>query len=94
MEKKEKKSELLLNTENGWNRIDEKELPSLEAYAKEYISFLSKAKTERLAHDFAVEKARANGYLSVSEKDKLQPGDKVFVSHSGRTVFFILIGNV
>jgi aspartyl aminopeptidase len=92
MEKKEKKSELLLNTENGWNRIDDKELPSLEAYAKEYISFLSKAKTERLAHDFAVEKAKEKGYVSVSEKEKLQPGDKVYISHSGRTVFFILIG--
>lgn len=92
MGSEDKKSKLTLNTENGWLRVDESELPLINAYSEEYMSFLSTAKTERLAHDYAVKKARENGFFPVEEKESLEAGDKVYISLSGRTVFFAVIG--
>ena len=44
--------------EQGWDRLGTEGEAALEAYCRDYVDYLSRAKTERLAHDLALEAAR------------------------------------
>lgn len=79
----------------GWDKLSEKEKAELKDYTGQYIDFISTAKTERLAHDKALEMAKAAGFKdleSIPEGKKLKPGDKVFRSCHGKTLFLAVIG--
>jgi aspartyl aminopeptidase len=95
-EKKDKKSPFAYERENGWKKLDEEESKLVEKYSEEYMSFLSEAKTEREAHDIAVQEARKNGYVSLDTikeaPESLKAGDRIFRSYQGRTVLFAKIG--
>jgi len=86
----------LWKREQGWDKLDEKELKQLETYCDEYIQFLSKAKTERIAHDIALDMAIKNGFENLDELNKegkkLKPGMKVYRSCYGKTLFLAQIG--
>jgi len=91
----EKKSLFGYDRENGWASIDEEENAKIEAYAKGYITFLSRAKTEREAHDIILDEIRGKGYRNIEDmKDgtALKPGDKIYRSCHGRTLFCARIG--
>ena len=42
------KEKLLSSRKNGFDRVDAAELEQMEAYCKEYMTFLDAGKTERL----------------------------------------------
>lgn len=90
------KSKFGIHRENAWNKIDEKDISKIEDYAKEYIGFLSHSKTERLAHNLAVEKAKEKGFKNLDEiEDKaetVKPGDKIYRSCMGRTIMLMQVG--
>ena len=92
----EKKSAFAYERENGWKKIAEGEDQLVENYANEYISFLSRAKSERLAHDIVLNEAIEKSYIDLDKLAKgavLKPGDRVFRSCQGRTVFLAMIGS-
>ena len=81
---------------NVWNKLTDEELNELETYNEGYKNFLSKAKTERLAHDIIIDEAKENGFISLEEKLKegnLKKGDKIYVSNKGKMVALFVIGN-
>lgn len=91
----EKKSPYAYSRENGWASISKREMAKIEAYAKDYVAFLSRAKTEREAHDIILEEFKDHGYRNIDDlKDgaALKPGDKIYRSCHGRTLFFARIG--
>lgn len=88
----EKKSKLALNKKNSWLLINSDEENILNDYCNSYIKFLSESKTERKAHNFAVNIAKNNGYKFIEEYDKLTPGDKVMVSCMDRTIMLLHMG--
>lgn len=91
----EKKSLFGYKKENGWTSVSEKENAKIEAYAKDYIAFLSRAKTERETHDIILDDFKGSKYRNIDDmKDStaLKPGDKIYRSCHGRTLFCATIG--
>jgi aspartyl aminopeptidase len=91
----EKKSLFGYTRENGWKTISAKESAKIESYAKGYIAFLSRAKTEREAHDIILAEIKKSGYRNIDDiKDSaaLKSGDKIYRSCHGRTLFCARIG--
>jgi len=92
----DKKSSFAYERENGWKKISAEEDTLIEEYSRGYISFLSRAKTERLAHDIVLNEAKSKGYIDLDELnngEKLKPGDRVYRSCQGRTIFLAMIGS-
>ena len=50
-ENKKKETVKVWKLEQGWDKLSKQELDELDAYCREYVDFISFAKTERLAHD-------------------------------------------
>ena len=65
----------------------------IESYAKEYMNFLSVAKTERRAYSEAVRLIEAAGFREISKAKTLKPGDKVYRGYHGKTLMACVIGN-
>ena len=65
--------------EPGWEKMSKEDMAEMLAYNSDYIEFLSAAKTERLAHDMALEKAKAAGFRNI-EKTALASGN-LLTSH-------------
>ena len=79
--------------QNGWEDLTKREEKNLEKYCSEYIEFLTKAKTERLAYDESVKLATQYGYVPIGDKKKLKSGDKVYIGSGGKTIMLVRIGN-
>ena len=82
--------------EQGWDRLGTEGEAALEAYCRDYVDYLSRAKTERLAHDLALEAARQAGFVDLEqlarEGKPLKPGARVYRSCWGKTLFVAQIG--
>jgi len=65
----------------------------IESYAKEYMRFLSVAKTERRAYAEAVRLIEAAGFKEMSKAKSLKPGDKVYRGYHGKTLMACVIGS-
>ena len=63
-----------------------------EAYSKEYMDYLSVAKTERRAYAQAVKLLEKAGFREISKVKALKPGDKVYRGYHGKTVMAAVIG--
>ena len=72
--------------------MDENLIAECEAYSKEYMDYLSVAKTERRAYAQAVALLERAGYREMSSFERLQPGDKVYRGYHGKTVMAAIIG--
>ena len=87
----ELEEKLLKKKPIGWkkfeNRIDE-----IEATAKDYIGYLSRAKTERINIRIAIEWAEKEGFKNIDTFSSLQPGDKVYIEYRGKNLFLAVIG--
>lgn len=82
--------------ENGYVSLKKGEERKLEEYCRQYMDFLSTAKTEREAHDLAVAEAEAKGFRNLddlrAEGKPLEPGAKVYRSCRGKTLLAAVIG--
>lgn len=67
-------------------------IPDCEAYSKEYMDYLSVAKTERRAYARAVELLEAAGFRDISQFEELKPGDKIYRGYHGKTVMAAIVG--
>ncbi|NMA43062.1 MAG: aminopeptidase [Oligosphaeraceae bacterium] len=89
-------AELFWRREQGWDKLARGEEKKLERYCAEYIGFLSKAKTERLVHDYMLDLAQKAGFQNLeqvnAEGKKLKPGDQVYRSYGGKTIMLMRVG--
>ena len=96
MAKKTPKQALTYTRANGYEKLSPAESKKLEAVCTEYRDFLGKAKTERKAHDEAIELLEAAGFQDLDGLIRggaaLKPGDKVFRSCAGKTVLAAVLG--
>ncbi len=81
-----------IKRENGVRSMTEAEAQACEAYAKDYLSYLGIAKTERRAYAEAVRRIEALGFKELSQVDTLKPGDKVYRGYHGKTLMAAVIG--
>ena len=78
--------------ENAIGRLSEKEAAACADYAKDYVSYLGIAKTERRAYAEAVRRIEALGFRELSTFETLKPGDKVYRGYHGKTLMAAVIG--
>jgi aspartyl aminopeptidase len=92
----EQKQPFRWQRENGWKQVSAAEKKAINTYCQGYIDFVSRAKTEREAHDIALAAAQAAGFSDLDKRpasgSMLKPGDKVFRSCRGKTLMLAHVG--
>ncbi len=78
--------------ENGWKKVNDEEKKKIFEYAKGYMDFLNKAKTEREFVKHARELADKNGFKDIMEFNTLKPGDKVYFVNRNKSMYLAIIG--
>ena len=91
-EAEELKQKLFNKKENGWNNKSEHEKQEIFDYAKGYIDYMNKSKTEREIIFNSVKIAEQNGFKDIKDVDNLKPGDKVYWNNRGKSMYFAIIG--
>ncbi|MBQ3104569.1 MAG: aminopeptidase [Lachnospiraceae bacterium] len=85
-----------MERKNVWNTYSREQLVAADTFAKEYMDFLNKGKTERECTDYIVNMLEGEGYvdlaLAIREKRKLKTGDKVYSVCMNKTVVAFHIG--
>ena len=91
-----KSASLGYEPKNAYEKIAPAELKRCEELNKLYMEFLGKGKTEREAHDEAVELLEAAGFTDMASNEKngakLKAGDKVYRSCEGKTLMAVVVG--
>ncbi len=87
-----------MERKNIWNNYDENELNNLEKVNEEYRKFLDNGKTERECVDYTVKLAESYGYKNLEDVivagEKLNTGDKVYITNMKKAVILFNIGSV
>jgi hypothetical protein len=82
--------------DNAWSAISPAERESVAAYCRDYVDFLSVAKTEREAFALAVSQAQSRGFVDLDSlrdgAQRLKPGMKVYRGCRGKTLLAAVIG--
>ncbi len=89
---KELKEKLYKNNKSGWEKLSDEELENIFKFADEYMYYLNLSKTEKEIVRNSKDILIKNGFVDISEKQTLNPGDKVFYINRGRNVFAAVIG--
>ncbi|MCC0693986.1 aminopeptidase [Clostridioides sp. ES-S-0048-02] len=81
---------------NAWE-IEKKEnaIEQVMEYARNYMDFLSKSKTERLSVKEIIKLAKENGYISIDEameNGSVSHGDKIYAINKEKAVALFVIG--
>ena len=66
-EAEELKSKLFNKKENGWNAKTEEQKQKIFEYAKGYINYMNKSKTEREIINTSTEIAHQNGFIDIKD---------------------------
>ncbi len=77
----------------GWKNISENEKNDIMNFCKDYINFLNIAKTEREASNEIISMLEKNGYVNINDKEKIEKGDKVYMSNRGKSIYAAKIGS-
>ena len=83
---------LFRDTRHGYDRISAEDSAAMEAYCRDYMTFLNEAKTEREAVQWTIAKAEAAGYRAWEPGMPLSPGEKVYHNNRGKSIYFAHIG--
>lgn len=89
---KELKERLFTDKKNGWENLSDDELKAIFQYADEYMYYLNTSKTEKEIVQNSKEILLKNGFVDISEREVLNPGDKVFYVNRGRCIYAAVIG--
>ena len=91
-EAKDLKEKLFKSKKTGWENLSDEELSNIFKFADEYMYYLNMSKTEKEIIRNSKDILIKNGFVDISEKEELKPGDKVFYINRGRNVFAAVIG--
>ena len=75
-----------------WDRYNEEQMKECEALSKDYIDFLSNAKTEREFVRDGIKACEAKGFKNITTMDSLKTGDKVYAINRDKNLFAFVIG--
>ena len=89
---KELKEKLFKDRKSGWENLSDEELEKIFRFADEYMYYLNASKTEKEIVQNSKEILIKNGFVDISEKETLNPGDKVFYVNRGRCLYAAVIG--
>ena len=96
MAKKKTEKDTAYKRDNAWSKISKTEKKKIDALCKTYLDYLSNSKTEREAHDNAIEIVKEIGCKEITSlkgaAKKLPPGTPLYISKSGKTLMVVRIG--
>ena len=78
--------------QDGWARIAPGDEGKVEALAAEFKAFMNEARHDLLTVAESIRQARAQGFRSLEEYDRLKPGDRVIFNNRDRSVIFAVVG--
>lgn len=88
----ELKEKLFYNPKHASEVISQEETDKADAFCDEYKNFLNKAKTEREAVVYVLEKAKKNGFVEFDRAKKYNAGAKVYYNNRGKSIILAVIG--
>lgn len=88
----ELKEKLFYNPKHASEVISQEETDKADAFCEEYKNFLNKAKTEREAVVYVLEKAKKNGFVEFDRAKKYNAGDKIYYNNRGKSIILAVIG--
>ena len=77
---------------NIWKDMTNEKKAEVDTFAKEYIDFLSAAKTERLAVKESVKRAEKYGFKPADSFKTVKAGDKLYFVNRNKNLFLYVIG--
>jgi len=89
----ELKKNLFFKQANAYDKMSAEERAAMHEYAKGYVDFMAKAKTERECVAYAVEAAKANGYKEYTFGQSMKAGDKFYFNNRGKSIYLFRIGS-
>jgi len=81
---------LIYKRQCAWKHADKDEIFS---FCEGYKSFLNAARTEREYITRTEKVALEKGFVPISEKEALQPGDKIYRINRGKGIMLAVIGS-
>ncbi len=87
-----RETELSMERKMIWEIATDKQLLEIEKLSKDYMDFISRAKTERLTTDILVEMLESAGFRDIKECKELVPGSKAYVVNRNKNVAAFNIG--
>lgn len=82
---------------NVWKDAKQKKIKTIDSFAKNYMEFINKGKTERECTDYIVNAIEKEGYKElqslINSKQSLKAGDKVYAVNMNKSVVMFNIGN-
>ena len=87
------RDKLLYQKKNGWDVVDQDKEQEIFGYCEGYKRFLDRGKTERGCVAYAMELAKAAGFVELERGMTLTPGMKVYRVNRGRAVNLAVIGS-
>ena len=91
-EAEELKNKLFNKKENGWNSKTAEQKQQIFDFAKGYIDYMNKSKTEREIINTSIEIAHQNGFKDIKDCESLKQGDKIYWNNRGKSMYLAVIG--
>ena len=91
-ENKELRERLFYEQKNGYDSLSTEESIRMEEYCREYMQFLNDSRTEREASRYAIREAESRGFRAFTPGQKLEAGDRIYVSNRGKALMLAVIG--
>ncbi|MEG2310639.1 MAG: aminopeptidase [Clostridia bacterium] len=76
-----------------YTTLSQIEIDKANQFAKNYIEFLNKVKTEYLCVEVIVDMLNKAGFLDITKSDNLKPNDKVYFINKEKSLFIAVIGS-
>lgn len=86
------KEKLFNQKENGWRSKSAEERNTIFEYAKGYMDFMNKSKTEREIIESSKKIVESNGFKNIKEYETLKAGDKVYYINREKSMYLAVIG--
>ena len=77
---------------NAWKKYNNEAMKDLMKFNEEYKQYISVGKTERACVTESIKLAEDAGFKPLASFDKLQPGDKVYVTNKGKNIALFVVG--
>lgn len=78
---------------NAWEKYNNEAMKDLMKFNEEYKQYISVGKTERACVTESIKLAEDAGFKPLASFDKLQPGDKVYVTNKGKNIALFVVGD-
>ena len=78
---------------NAWKKYNNEAMKDLMKFNEEYKQYISVGKTERACVTESIKLAEDAGFKPLASFDKLQSGDKVYVTNKGKNIALFVVGD-